>query len=57
MDKGRTIYQKKDTLFQQLLDGCATGDVIETKSGRSKVLQFQAAEWLEPVTPEGDDDE
>jgi hypothetical protein len=32
--KARVLYQKKDDFFAQLVEGCAIGDVIETKNGR-----------------------
>ena len=37
-DKARSLYQKKDYFFQQLLDNCAVGDVIETKNGRFEIV-------------------
>jgi len=42
-EKARALYQKKDDLFTQLLDGCAAGDVIETKSGRFEIVDNFAA--------------
>jgi hypothetical protein len=33
-NKARVLYQKKDDFFAQLVEGCAIGDVIETKNGR-----------------------
>ncbi|MEI9894265.1 MAG: hypothetical protein WDN28_10365 [Chthoniobacter sp.] len=42
-EKARAIYQKKDALFTQLLDGCAAGDVIETKSGHFEIVDNFAA--------------
>ncbi len=42
-EKARAIYQKKDDLFGQLLDGCAAGEVIETKSGRFEIVDNFAA--------------
>ncbi|MDR3404971.1 MAG: hypothetical protein P4L99_20880 [Chthoniobacter sp.] len=42
-EKARAIYQKKDDLFTQLLDGCTAGEVIETKSGRFEIVDNFAA--------------
>ena len=42
-NKARAIYQKKDELFAQLLNGCVAGDVIETKSGRFEIVDNFAA--------------
>lgn len=37
-DRARAIYQKKDGAFQELLDACQPGDVIETKQGRFEIV-------------------
>lgn len=42
-DKARVLYQKKDDAFDQLVQACAIGEVIETKSGRFAIVDNFAA--------------
>lgn len=43
IEKARALYQKKDDLFQQLLDACPAGTVIETAQGRFEIVDNFAA--------------